>query len=161
MHLDPAQKATLKANITAKQAAGQPLAGVTDEQVIANHYNAAGTFIVWRTIVLLADIQADAGFDWTRVDNLTVGKARIWDGITRTGSFNPSLSNFRAGISAAWTGVAADTAVQNAILAQCKRASRVLEALFATGTGTTAVPGLLVVEGAINAQEVANVIGGV
>jgi len=42
------------------------------------------------------------GMDWTQVDNLTVGKARIWDWMTKLGSFDASKVNIRAGIDECW-----------------------------------------------------------
>ena len=52
-HLTAAQKLTLKADIIAKQAAGQPLFGITDDQAIAAWYSATATpaFVVWKSTV--------------------------------------------------------------------------------------------------------------
>ena len=163
MHLDPAQKATLKANITAKQVAGQPLAGVTDEQAIANFYNAASAFFVWRTNVTKAEIYHSTSvdgttWDWNIFKAQSVPEQGAWAQMFSGESGNFSLLNFRIGIEKIFGLVNAQTTHCKAV---GKRVCLRLEALFATGTGTSAVPGLLVVEGAINAQEVANVIGGV
>ena len=62
------------------------------------------------------------GFDWVEVDNLTVGKARIWEWLfdNATTTINPSKANVRAGIAECWKGTAAKLAVQAAVLAHCK-----------------------------------------
>ncbi len=149
MNLSPEQKNALKAHILATQDTAAlftdgNLSGVTDLLNLA----AAPAFIVWRTEVGDAEIMQN-GFDWTRVDNLSVGKARVWEWLFRFGSINAGKANVRAGIDQVWQGTAADLAVRAAVYAHCKRAATRLEKLFATGTGTTNDPGVLVVEGAI------------
>ena len=94
------------------------------------------------------------GMDWARVDNLSVGKARIWDWMTRLGSFNAAKVNVRAGIDAAWGGTAADLAVRAQAYPHCKRKANILEKLFATGTGSDASPATMRVEGGLSYQEV-------
>lgn len=122
--------------------------------------DASPEFIVWRTSVTKDEIMQN-GFDWVRVDNLSVGKARIWDWLfDNSGNvFNPSKVNVRAGIDECWKGTAADLAVRDAVYAHCKRPANVLEKLFATGTGTTASPATMAVEGTIGYNELANAMG--
>ena len=115
-------------------------------------------FVVWKTTVNMDEIMRN-GMDWARVDNLTVGKARIWDWIGRLGSFNASKVNIRAGIDAAWVGTAADLAVRAVVYSHCKRKANVLEKLFATGTGTDVNPATMSVEGALSYQEVQDLMG--
>ena len=110
-------------------------------------------FIVWKTDVSIDEIMRN-GMDWARVDNLTVGKARIWDWLGRLGAINAAKTNVRAGIDAAWVGTAADLAVRAAIYVHCKRSATVLEKIFATGTGTDASPATMVVEETISYQTV-------
>jgi hypothetical protein len=114
---------------------------------------AAPAFVVWKTDVSADEIMRN-GMDWARVDNLSVGKARIWDWMTRLGSFNAAKVNVRAGIDAAWVGTAADLAVRAQVYTHCKRNANVLEKLFATGTGSDASPGTMDVEGGLSYQEV-------
>jgi hypothetical protein len=97
------------------------------------------------------------GFDWTRVDNLTVGKARIWEFMTTLGVINPSQANVRAGILAVF-GTAGDLAMRLSIFGHCQRLATRVQKLFATGAGTTVTeqgigPGTTVVE-SINYQDV-------
>lgn len=129
-----------------------------DDTTLAAYYNtiASPAFTVWRTNVSLDEIQANSAFDWALVDNLTVGKGRIWEWMfnNQATSINPSKSNVQAGISACWVGSAPLVAVRDAILLQCKRSATRLEKLFATGTGTVASPAIMVVEGDISPAEI-------
>jgi len=118
-------------------------------------------FIVWKTSVTQDEIMQN-GFDWTRVDNLTVGKARIWEWLfdNQSNTFNPSKANVRAGIEAVWVGTAADLAVRAAVYVHCKRPATRGEALFITGVGTTASPGSLVFEGQITQYDIIEALRG-
>jgi hypothetical protein len=124
---------------------------------IAYQFNqpANPAFIVWKSNVSVDEIMRN-GMDWARVDNLTVGKARIWDWMTRLGAFNASKANIRAGIDAAWVGTAADLAVRATIYTHCKRPATKAEALLATGTGSDAAPGTTTFEGALSYQDAFN-----
>lgn len=113
--------------------------------------------IVWRTSVTQDEIMQN-GFDWTRVDNLGVGPARVWEWMfgNEQRTINPSKLNVRAGIDAVWKGTAADLAVRAAVYVHCRRTATRLEALFATGTGTEASPATMAVEGNIGYLDVYN-----
>lgn len=115
-------------------------------------------YIVWKTNVTNEEILRN-GMDWTRVDNLSVGKSRIWEWMMQFGNFNPSKPNIRAGIDAVWVGTAADLAVRAAVYVHCKRAATRAEKLFATGTGTDASPATMAVEGSISWMEVKTAMG--
>lgn len=116
--------------------------------------NATSAFIVWRTRVSQDEIMMN-GFDWVQVDNLTVGKARIWEWLFANAEriINPSKANVRAGIAECWKGNAAMLAVQAVVLGHCKRAATRAEQLLGSGTGTDATPGLLAFEGALSDVE--------
>jgi len=114
------------------------------------------SYIVWRTNVDPMEIMRN-GLDWTRVDNLTVGKARIWDWMTGLGTLNPSKANIRAGIDATWVGTAADLAVRAVVYTHCKRQATVIEKLLATGSGTDLSPSTMGYESPITYQEVESV----
>lgn len=146
--LTPAQTASLKAAIIADSNLASQKA-TRDTQAIANYLNTASAFVVWRTSLSVDEVMR-GGIDWTRVDNLTVGKARIWDWMSRLGSFDCSRPNIRAGVDAAWVGTAADLAVRSFVYAQCKRPATWFEKVFATGAGSDATPGLLTVEATID-----------
>lgn len=153
--LTPEQLQALKAAILADPAfAGLPLTSGA-AALIAEEFNrpASPSFIVWRTAVPLDEIMRN-GMDWTRVDNLSVGKARIWDWLSRLGTINASQPNVRSGINATWVGTAADLAVRAAVYAHCKREATRAEKLLATGTGSDAVPGTMTFEGTLSSDDV-------
>lgn len=154
MELTTAQKATLKTDVQANSDTNTKFVD-GDLQGLADLYNApaAGTYIVWKTSVLQDEIMQN-GFDWVRVDNLSVGKARIWEWMfnNQNRAFNPSKANVRLGIDEAWKGTAADLAVRAAVYVHCKRQATRLEKVFASGTGSDAAPANLTLEGEINYQ---------
>ena len=122
---------------------------------LANLLNliASPAFIVWKTNVAIDEVMRN-GMDWARVDNLSVGKARIWEWMTKLGTINAAKANIRAGIDATWVGTAADLAVRAHVYTHCKRSATVIEKLFATGTGTDVSPATMDFEGAISPQDV-------
>jgi hypothetical protein len=160
MNLTQTQLSTLKAAILASVdpsiiAARDPV----NEPELARLYNLPTTFIAWKTKVTEDEIMQN-GFDWTQVDNQTVGKARIWDWMFRNTdkSINPSKVNVRAGIDEAWKGTAPMLAVRAAVYVHCKRVATEAEKVFATGTGTDAVPGLFDWQGTLTVQNMADVL---
>ena len=162
MALTPAQQATLKAYVEADPALSQfPHTGDGAYALAeALKANASPDFVVWKTRVTRDEIMQN-GFDWVQVDNLTVGKARIWEWLFANGqnSINPAKLNVRAGIDEAWRGTAAMLAVRDAVYVHCKRSANVLEKLFATGTGSNASPATMAVEGSLPYYEVQSAMG--
>lgn len=150
MELTTAQLQILKADILADP----QFAGKFAED-IAHVYNivVVPDWIVWKTAVIVDEIMRN-GMDWARVDNLSVGKARIWDWMGRLGQFDASKPNIRAGIDAAWVGTTADLAVRAMVYTHCKRAATRAEKLLSTGTGTTASPATMRFEGVLTYQHV-------
>ena len=140
MTFTPAQKAVILANIQSIPAVNQMYVD-GDLPWVANYYNtvAAPEYIVWKTYVTRDEVMLN-GFDWTRVDNLSIGKARIWDWMFTTGAINPSKSNIREGIDQTWAGTQADLAVRAAVYVHCKRPATRIEQLLASGSGTTLSP---------------------
>lgn len=116
---------------------------------------ASPDFIVWRTSVPWDEVMLN-GMDWARVDNLSAGKARIWDWLFRNAnnSMNPSKTNIRAGIDAAWVGTAPDLAVRASVYTHCKRAATRGEKATATGTGSNASPAILEFEGELSSEDI-------
>ena len=111
------------------------------------------TFYVWKTSVNLTDIVTSAAWDWTRVDNLSVGKARIWEWMFKSGSIDASQSNVRAGIDATWVGTQADLNVRAAVYTMLYQPATRMQALFATGTGTTGAPATMAVTGSLQVSD--------
>ena len=153
--MTPAQQATLKAYILATPELAAFPQGSDGSYGIAELLNllASPAFIVWKTSVSVDEIMRN-GMAWDRVDNLSVGKARIWDWLGRLGSFDASKINVRAGIDAAWVGTVADVAVRTAIYVHCKRPASVIEKVLATGTGTDASPATMGFDGTVSYQEI-------
>ena len=150
----------LKAAVQADQSAAQCYATGEDGCVLS-FLNSESTFVVWKTSVSAEQVMSSPEFAWTRVDNLTNGKARIWDWMIRgsSGTFNPSNANIRAGIDAVWVGTAADLAVRAGVYDTCKRVATVAEKTLATGTGTTQTPGILTFEGSVSMQDILAIRG--
>lgn len=116
------------------------------------------SFIVWKTDVDPNEIMKN-GMDWTQVDNLTVGKARIWDWLTALGKFNAAKINVRAGIDAAWVGTSQMLAVRAAVYVHCKRSATIIEKLLATGTGTDVSPATMGFEGSVDYNDIGLAMG--
>lgn len=152
------QLTALRAAIFATPAANALLAA-GDATGLRTYLNTASTFVVWRTAVTQDEIMQN-GFDWVRVDNLTIGKARIWEWLfeNEIRSINPSKLNVRSGIDETWRGTAADLAVRAAVYVHCKRAATNAERMLGSGTGTDATPGLMTWEGEISDLESAQLI---
>lgn len=151
------QKVTLKANILANTDPAVVAALVVrDDQTIANWYNTAGTFIGWRTSLTPEQARtAIANSDGlAQLDNLTAGKrdSLLW---LFQGNTNPANSTQRASIL---NICGSQNDLKAAITSVQKRALTRLEALFATGTGTDASPGTVVVEGNIGVYDVSVIL---
>jgi hypothetical protein len=161
MSLTDAQLIVIRSNITNSTdpavvaARGNGADIGRDDTTLSAIYSAPSSpaVIVWRTAVPRIDAQAE-GFDWTQVDNLTTGQARIWfDALFGDGFVNAADAGQRAGIAEAWKGTAPKVAVATFVLGKCKRTANRVEALFATGAGTSLSPSLLVYEGGIGQSE--------
>jgi len=143
MSLDPTQYAAVKEAIAADPA----LAALPDnsdgnfEVAAALNLPAAPAFFVWKADVTEAEILQN-GMDWTRVDNLSVGKARIWEWLFKFGSVDASKGNVRAAFDAVWVGTQADLTVRASVYGHSQRTASRIEKLLATGAGTTVVNGL-------------------
>jgi hypothetical protein len=160
--MTPAQYTALGAYINGTPALA---AFITEGNIgaVMLHLNekAAPDYIVWRSSVSQDEIMQN-GFDWTRVDNLSVGKARIWEWLfdNQGATINPSKPNVRAGIDQCWQGTTADLNVRAAVYVHCKRAATVAEKLFATGLGTTVSPSLLAFEGDVQPIDIERALAG-
>lgn len=158
--LNTEQRLTIKNYVLADNVLNQLPPSADNAFAIADALNldASPAFTVWRTSVEIDEIMRN-GMDWARVDNLSVGKARIWDWMGRLGHINPSKPNVRVGIDAAWVGTAADLAVRAAVYVHCKRLATIAEKLLATGTGSNATPATMSFEGALTYQDVVSAMG--
>ena len=160
MPLTLAQKQALKADIIASSdpacEALEASPGNADFAfAVKDLYNAEASpaFVVWKTRTSRQEILQN-GFDWTRLDNLSVGKARVWNDIFVDGYISAAKPNVRAGIEAVWVGTAADLAVRAVVYGHCKRNASRVEKLLASGTGTTETPATMGYEGPLSYQDV-------
>jgi len=154
--MNSAQLAALKAYIASVPAWAALPNDSTNAAFIADQLNQpTADFVVWRTTVSQDEIMQN-GMDWTRVDNLSVGKARILEWMFNNAErvFNPSKANVRAGIDATWVGTAADLNVRASVYGHCKRLATLGEKVLASGTGTDAIPATMGYEGAIGYADV-------
>lgn len=160
--LTTAQQAVLAADIAADPAFASLPHNSDGAYAIALIYNqiVSPEFVVWKTRVTRDDIMQN-GFDWAEVDNLTVGKAHIWEWLfDNVGQqINPAKVNVRAGIDECWKGTAAKLAVRAQVYDHCKRPATRAEKLFATGTGTDANPATMGYEGSLSYYDVQTAMG--
>lgn len=160
--LTQAQALALKADIIADPAFASVPPNSDGAFTIAAAYNQPATpaFLVWRTSVTQDEIMQN-GFDWVQVDNLSVGKARIWEWLFANEGrvMNPSKPNVRAGIDECWKGTVAMLAVRAIIYGHCKRNASRAEKLFATGAGSDASPATMAFTGDLSYQDVLTATG--
>lgn len=177
MPLSTAQIAILKTAIAADvNVAAFLAAGATG--AIQNYYNTAGSFVVWSTGVNVSDIYdkivwanmtpadvPDATATWTNRALSCQGKQfNIQTLLQGRQTLDATKANLRAGLQDALTNIPSGVggalvgggwAAVNLVL---QRMATNAEKLFATGTGTTASPGLLVFQGAISDYDVIQAI---
>lgn len=155
--LSDAQKSTLKAAALADPTAAGYILVTGDDIALRGWFNADTSYVLWRTSLTRAELFKDPAFDWTRVDNLTIGKARIADWQFSSGSINCTEANIRAGIDATWVGTAADLAVRASVYAKCKRLATRAESFLGVGSGTTLSPSVPQWEGIVSGQDVIDI----
>ncbi len=155
-HLTNAQLLTLKSAILNEtDATFVGYRNANDKPSMAAWFSADSSpaFIVWKTSVPMAQVGTAmnsselAGLTTANTNRLQVMAA--FSG----GTFNPSLSDVRAGFDSVYSG-AGGALTRAALLALWKRTARRLEKLYATGTGSDASPATLVFEGAVDSGHI-------
>lgn len=161
--LTPAQKQIIKTWLNAN-------AQQMNDQEAATALNAAlsPVFYVYRSFVPAKEVLTN-GFNWLLIDNLSVGKARIWTEVRETFGNNQvdglDFSNLgcRDAINECWKGTTAMISQRNVIYSHGYRAASVVEKLLATGAGTAPVndgdgsgPAVSGYEQPLTAQDVAD-----
>ena len=149
--LSPTQKTTVLADINANPdlLALYSVGSLVDVAILYNQ-PANPEFTVWKTSLPIVDIMTDDNFLWTSVDNLTSGRARIWEELIGLGTINPSKANIRAGLVNAFQS----TSIYANIEYLFRRLSTRFEKVLATGTGTFESPGTLTFEGNVTFQDI-------
>ena len=153
------QRVTLKTDI---QASSDTNSMYVDGNLdgLAALYNAPAspTFWVWRTFVPDQEIYESTTADgtvwsWSLYITRSQGERDAWrQMVNMAGGFNASLANARAGIADIFSGGPA-APQRTHLLTIGRRPATRLEKLFATGTGSTASPAAMNVEGALSTAD--------
>jgi opacity protein-like surface antigen len=155
MSLTPAQLQTLKTAILANPALAADVAA-NQFGNIALYYNepSSPTFIVWRTSVRAEEIgNAWNGSDISGMSSLNMQRLQLLLASSPSGVFDMSREDRRAGFEGSF-GTNQNNASRVAMRAVWKRTLNRVEALFATGTGSDASPGIAVYEGEVTPRQI-------
>jgi hypothetical protein len=163
MHLTSAQKLVIR-NAIAADPVLAALPNNSDGSVeiaAALNLDASPDFWVYKTRLAREDVVGGTSgdgttFTWAGAGYITraQGERDAFSEIFALGSCNPSMPNVRAAFTDIFSGTGNAAANRTHIAnVQRRKASR-FEKLFATGTGSTASPATLVLEGPISYQEI-------
>ena len=180
--MTPAQLTTLKAAILAETTpAFVTLRQANDEQGMANFYNAASSFVVWRPITPTANIldaitwasltPADAADGTATFTNRALAcqakQLNLQILLQGRDSLATGLASVRQGLTDALLNVPAGTAGAlldagwlgaGKVKAAISRFATRCEQLFVTGTGSAGTPGTLTFEGSVSAQDISDAL---
>lgn len=170
--LTPAQLTTLRNAINADPVLSALEDTPDNALIVADEFNllASPAFWAWRTKVSKDEYTKGTGpsgtlFDWASAGGFIArsqGERDAWKELFNgTNTTDPSRTNVRAAFDDIFSGTGAGAQNNRTHLAAVSR-RRVTRAerLYATGTGSTAVPGLAAVEGLLTYQEVRAARGG-
>lgn len=153
--MTPQQLATLKADILLDPAlAAQPMNSDGAFAIaLAYNANASPDFTVWKTNVSINEV--GKAFVGTELSGLTSGNQSRLQTLAQylAGGVNPSLIDNRNFFDDVFSG-AGGTNTRARLATLWKRPATRAEKLFATGTGTVAVPATLTFEGQLSYQDV-------
>ncbi len=147
------QKVTLKAHIQGQGDLNTLYVnGDLSGLAAALNANASPAFTVWKSLVTVRDTgKAFNGAEWaamTSGNHTRLTDVALWVGM----GYDPSKADIRAMFDDIWSGAGGVT-TRASLLVLWKRLATRAEKVFATGTGSDAVPATLVFEGAIAYQE--------
>lgn len=112
---------------------------------MAEWFNGNSTTVVWRSSVSVRETgQVFNGAEWAGMTS--ANHTRLQSVAQYLANYNPTGADVRAMFNDIWSG-AGGTLTRASLLALWKRFATRAEKLFATGTGTDAVPATLVTEG--------------
>jgi hypothetical protein len=162
MQFSPAQVTALKAYIATQPTLLAQLNTGQDQAVAdALNANASPDFWVWRTSVSQLEIVTTTTADgtvwsWPAFIARTQGERDGWrEMFADGGSVNASLANVRQGFADIFSNGPAGAAAQRThLLTVGRRKATLAEKVCASGTGSTASPGTLDLEGAVAAGDV-------
>jgi hypothetical protein len=151
--LTTAQRNALKADILANSDA-LAIYNVGNLEALAALYNANASpaFTVWKSNVSINAV--GKAFSGTELAGLTsANQTRLQTlALYLADGVNPSIASNRAFFDDVFSG-ASGVNTRAALLVLWKRAATRLEKVFATGTGSDASPGVLVLEGALSPDD--------
>jgi hypothetical protein len=151
--LTTAQRNALKADILANSDA-LAIYTVGNLEALAALYNAnaSPTFTVWKSNVSINAV--GKAFNGSELAGLTTANQTRLQTIALylADGVNPSIASNRAFFDDVFSG-ASGANTRAALLVLWKRAATRLEKLFATGTGSDASPGTLVIEGSLSPDD--------
>jgi hypothetical protein len=132
-----------------------------DWGAVVAHYNATAspTFTVWKSSVPLSQIGVSfVASELAGLSQVNLTRLQTIATYQAIGT-NPSIASNRAFYDDVFSG-AGGVNTRAALLALWKRLANRVERVFATGTGSDASPGILVVEGTLTQQNASDVMGG-
>jgi hypothetical protein len=160
MHLSAAQLTVLRNAILAEtdpELVALRTAGATG--AMAEWYNRGSTFVVWKTLVPNSEV--GRAFVASSLSAMTSGNN---DRLVSFALWNPEgVQPFRADHRQFFDDVfspASGAATRAALLTLWKRFATRAERLYATGTGSDATPGQLVVEGSVDDADIVRALAG-
>lgn len=161
MNLTTQQLQTLKADILADPTLSAQPNNSDGAFAIAAAYNlpASPDFWCWKSSVSKDDLVGATGpdgtvFDWTAYIGRTAAeKSAFTEIFSSAGLVNPSRPNVRQAFTDIFSG-AGGAGNRTHLASVSRRKVTRLEKLFATGTGSTASPGTMAVEGGVSYQDV-------
>lgn len=157
MNLTLAQLQAIKADIAANNDLNVNQNTEDGNAAIAALYNlvAVAAFIVWKSSATIQQI--GTAFDATELAGLTTGNSTRLQTLAMyfAQGVNPSIAGIRQFFSDVFSGAGgANTTI--GLNALWRRSALRIEKLFATGTGTTASPATLVIEGKVTSTDILN-----
>lgn len=159
--MTPAQLATMKADILANPDLNNQPMNSDGAFEIARLYSlpASPAFYVWRTNVTRSEIYHNTSpeatnWNWITYKNQGATEQNAWVQMFMGDQADFSKDNLRSGIAAIFTGSAQANAQRDHCLAAGKRTCTRIEKLFASGTGSQAVPAKMGFEGTVSYQDV-------
>jgi hypothetical protein len=161
MPLTTEQQTTLRNAILADPVLAALTPSADNAFAIAEAYKVISTpaFIVWRSNVTADEIgNAWIGTDIDAMSALNMQRLQLLLASSLQGVFDMRRVDRRAGFENPF-GTNQNNASRQAMRAVWKRSANRLEKLFATGTGSDAVPATMVVEGSIPYQEIQQIMG--
>jgi hypothetical protein len=163
--MTPAQRTTLKTDMQSpgNAAALGAFLVASDWPAIKDWYNAPSSpdFWVYRTILTKAEVTQGISQDGTTFTfngngfiTRTPGEVEAWKDLWSLGSVNPSLAPTRAAFVDVFSGTGNAALNRTHLSTVARRKATRAEKLFATGTGSTAAPATMGLEGGLTYQDV-------